>query len=503
VKSNSQHLWLLFTFLIGFGLLTWQLDDKSFWCDELFTVRMADSSPGQILTAVAADLHPPLYFLFIKGWAEITGTSESTLRLPSVVFALLGLFCTWRLGIRTVGHNAAQIGVMALACSPLFIEFSRMARYYSMTLAFGVLATLMFVNALERKRWLDWIVYGSVCVLLIYTFYLGAALILAHGLFLIMDRQATRSQGIKWLLSMFIVIVACAAWLPVVLGNQMIRAGGHRADFAGSLSGLALSLAYPWYAFSIGETIFPWFPTAVPSAFAVLGLTIWWFSCHAIPWWRLMLLLILLPVLSASLVINFISTGTPFLNIPVRALFIMPYFSLAFGAGWVALPRLSWRIGLAVLIGTTWIFSLFNYYTNRRFIINPIYTAPVRQVARQIASQAGPHDVVIGEEDSGFSYYYLRTGRKAPYFEALQTDTITAYITTHQVKKAWLVTIGRDGSRRLVPQKIMNWLEGNYRLIAENGYAEQDPVYRKVKEFFLHRPTYRYRMRVQRYERLP
>ncbi|MCX5885753.1 MAG: glycosyltransferase family 39 protein [Proteobacteria bacterium] len=502
MKDDSRSIVLLVILIMGLCLLTWQLDEKSFWCDELFTIRMADSSPGQILATVAADLHPPLYFLAIKGWAEIAGTSEGALRLPSVFFALVGLWCTWRLGVRTVGRNAAQIGVMALACSPLFVEFSRMARYYSMTLAFGVLATLTFVNALERKRWLGWIVYGSVCALLIYTFYLGAALILAHGLFFIMDRQATRSQGIKWLLSMLIVIVACAVWLPVILGDQMIRAGGHRADFAGSLSGLALSLVYPWYAFSIGETIFPWFPTAVPSAGVVLGLIIWWFSCHTIVWSRLMLLLILLPVLFASLVTNFISTGTPFLNIPVRALFIMPYFSLALGAGWVALPRLSWRIGLALLIGITWAFSLFNYYTNQQFI-NPIYTASARQVARQIAYQAGPHDVVIGEEDSGFSYYYLQTGRKTPYFEALHADTITAYITTHQVRNVWLVTIGRDGSRRLVPQKIKNWLKGNYCLISENGYAEQDPIYRKVKEFFLHRPTYRYRMLVQRYERLP
>jgi hypothetical protein len=107
------------------------------------------------------------------------------------------------------------------------------------------------------------------------------------------------------------------------------------------------------------------------------------------------------------------------------------------------------------------------------------------------------------EEDSGFSYYYLRTGRKAPYFEALHPETITAYITTHKVRNVWLVTIGRDGSRRLVPQKIMNWLQGNYRLISEHGYAEQDPVYRKVKEYFLHRPTYRYRLLLQRFQLVP
>jgi hypothetical protein len=160
------------------------------------------------------------------------------------------------------------------------------------------------------------------------------------------------------------------------------------------------------------------------------------------------------------------------------------------------------RIGITGLIGITWIFSLFNYYTGQHFI-NPIYATPVRQVAREIASQADPHDLVVGEEDSGFSYYYERTAKKAPYFEAYQAASIITYITTHPVEKVWLVTVGRDATRWLTPLKLMDWLVKNYRLDLEQGYTELDPVYRKMKEFLLHRPTYRYRLLVQRYERIP
>jgi hypothetical protein len=49
----------------------------------------------------------------------------------------------------------------------------------------------------------------------------------------------------------------------------------------------------------------------------------------------------------------------------------------------------------------------------------------------------------------------------------------------------------------------MRWLEKNYSLTLERGYTELDPVYRKVKELLLCRPTYRYRLLVQRYERIP
>jgi len=502
VRIGSQRLWLRFAFVIGLGLLTWQLGDKSFWCDELFTVYMADSSPRQILTAVAADLHPPLYFLVIKAWAGIAGTSERALRLPSVLFALSGLWFTWQLGMKTVGRRAAFAGVIALTCSPLFVEFSRMARYYSLTLTLGVLATLMFVNALQRNRLLEWVGYTIVCTFLLYTFYLGGALILAHGFFLFLNRQITRTQRFRWLGSMFIIVMAFAAWLPIVVSGQVGRAGWNRADFAASLSGLALSLSYPWFAFSVGETIFPWFPTAILTAGAILWLIVWWFFRNRSPWRWLMLILIFLPILFISLTVVFIATATPFLNIPVRALFVLPYFALALGAGWGALPRLSWRIGLAALIGITWTFSLFNYYTNQNFL-NPIYSAPTRQVAQEIAAQARAQDVVIGEEDSGFSYYYKQTAKGAPYFEAFQKDSIITYVTTHPVEKVWLITIGRDRTRHLTPVDLIRWLEKNYSLTLEKGYTELDPVYRKVKELLLHRPTYRYRLLVRRYERIP
>ena len=493
---------LLIGLIVGLGLLTWELGAKSFWCDELFTVRMIDYSPEKIVAEVAKDLHPPLYFLLMRGWSEVMGTGERALRLPSVLFALSGLWFTWQLGMKTVGRKATHAGLIALACSPLFIEFSRMARYYSLTLALGVLATLMFVNAVRGNRLLDWAGYSIASTLLLYTFYLGGTLILAHGLFLVLNREATRKQRAGWLVSTFIIALAFAGWLPVVMSGQVGRASWHRADFAASLSGLALSLSYPWFAFSVGETIFPWFPTAILAAGAMLWLIVWWFFRNRSPWRWLMLILIFLPILFISLTVVFIATATPFLNIPVRTLFVLPYFALALGAGWGALPRLSWRIGLAALIGITWTFSLFNYYTNQNFL-NPIYSTPTRQVAQEIAAEAGVRNIVIGEEGSGFSYYYRQTGKGTPYFEALQTDVIVAYVTTHPVDKVWLVTIGRDGTLSITPTKTMRWLEKNYSLTLKRGYTELDPVYRKVKALLLRRPTYRYRLLVQRYERIP
>jgi hypothetical protein len=371
-----------------------------------------------------------------------------------------------------------------------------------MTLALGVLATFFFVSAGERNRWRDWAGYGISCTLLLYTFYLGGTLILAHALFLALKRGVTRALRIRWLVCICIVGITFAGWSSVVGRGQIGRAGWHRADLAGSVKGMVLSLIYPWYTFSVGETVFPWFPTALPATCAVLVLIIvgaW----SAVGQWRVLLLsLTLLPVLVSSFLVVFVSTATPFLNVPVRCLFVLPYFSLALGAGWTALPRTSWRAVLTLLMVFTWSLSLFNYYTNRS-LVNPIYSTPVREVAQEIAGRTGTNDMVISEEASGFSYYFTKAGKATPYFEARDTAAIIDYATAHPVEIVWLITIGRDGTRHLTPVNTVEWLKKNFTLVLEKGYTEQDPVYRKVKEFILRHPTYRYRLLVQRYERRP
>jgi hypothetical protein len=67
VKNDSQPLVLLVALIIAFRLLIWQLGAKSFWCDELFTISMAGHPADRIVAEVGRDLHPPLYFLLMKG----------------------------------------------------------------------------------------------------------------------------------------------------------------------------------------------------------------------------------------------------------------------------------------------------------------------------------------------------------------------------------------------------------------------------------------------------
>ncbi len=485
--------------LLSFFTLNYQLGAKSLWVDELFTAQITSMPLPQVPAAVAADFHPPLYFLLVNLWARIAGTTEFALRWPSVFAAMMGLCLLYRLGALLGGRRIAFWGLLALTLSPFFVEFSRMARYYSWTLTLGVLATFLLLSAWRSEKTSLWLGYGSASVLLLYTFYLGILLLLTHGLAVMLTDSRCRRRWIT------VVGLAALCFLPwaTVTAAQIARSGEMGpADFAGHFSGLLLASLYPFYAFSVGETIFPWFPTAVPAALAWLGLAAYggW-SLHK-PWRLFFILLVVIPVLLTAIVVTYISTGTPFLNAPVRSFFVLPYLTLLGSAGWSALRSRFWRAGLGVLVGVTWIVSLVNGYTGRQYL-NPNYIIPAREVARKIAAEAEPGDVVIGEWDSGFSYYFQREESGATYLEAGRTADVVRFLTEHTPQRVWLVTIGRDRTREATPVEVLNWLSTNYRLVEERGYVEQDPLYRRIKETLLQRPAYPYKLMVRQFERRP
>ncbi len=484
--------------LLAFLLLNYRLSAKSLWVDELFTAHLASLPLPQIPLAVAADLHPPLYFLLLNLWARMTGTTEFALRWPSVFAAMMGLCLTYRLGNRLGGRRIALFGLLALTLSPFFVEFSRMARYYSWALALGLLATFLLLSAWRSDKPILWVGYGCALALLLYTFYLGILIPLAHGLAVIWDRDPRCRR--RWMKVLVLVILSFLPW-ATVLAAQITRSGEMGpADFAGHFSGFLLASLYPFYAFSVGETIFPWFPTAVPAALAWLGLATYGGFSLSRPWRVVFILLVVIPVFLTAIIVTYISTGTPFLNAPVRAFFVLPYLTLLGSTGWSVLRSRFWRAGLGALIGTTWIVSLVNVYIGQQYL-NPNYIIPAREVAREIAAEAGPGDVVIGEWDSGFSYYFQRQGSEATYLEAAQTAEVIRFLAERTPDRVWLVTIGRDRTREATPVEVLDWLSANYRLVEERGYVEQDPLYRRIKEALLRRPAYPHKLMVRQFER--
>src|SRR3990167_2729194 len=108
--------------------------NESLWLDEATTALVSKMSFVEIFTKfLPNDFHPPFYYLFMKYWVNIFGYSEISLRLPSVIFALLTVYLVYKM--------FGKIAAILLATAPLLFYYAQEARMYSLT---TFLVTLVF-----------------------------------------------------------------------------------------------------------------------------------------------------------------------------------------------------------------------------------------------------------------------------------------------------------------------------------------------------------------------
>jgi len=491
--------------LLCWALLMAGLGRRSLWVDELFTAELTGQTPWGVILRTAADLHPPLYFLTLRSWCLLAGQSDFALRFPSTMAGLLAVALLYHMGRTWLDEARGLMAAAMLGLAPFFVQYARMARYYSSALLLGLLSCHLWWLLANRtgrgkpmppaRKWKLWAGYICVSLLALYTYYPTFSLLVAQGL-LALRRRLWRA----WLSAQGLVLAAFAPWLAVMAGQASRAAGGIPADFARSLKGLALSLAYPLYSFGLGETIFPWHPVALTGMGAVavlfvLGLA----SLRQEGKAAFALLLLGLPIVATAVIITYIAVGTPFLNAPGRAMLAAPFLYLIMASGLTKLGGRARALAF-LLLASTWTYALVNYYLGRQFH-NPIYLTPAKEMVAQVVAQSRPGDVIVSDWDSAFGYYYEKTGHPVPHFFSHEREAARAFIEKEHPSRVWLVTLGRDRTRLLAPTDFIAWLEEDYHLEASWGYVEQDPLYRRLKEKLLRRPAYRYRATVSLYRR--
>lgn len=196
------------------------LSTSSYWIDELFTVYLIEPHVdlAQRMQRILRDVHPPLYYLALHGWAEVFGRSEAALRAFSALCASLALL-VFAAGVRRVARPAAIAFACAVAATSTFwFEQAQNARNYAwlMLLASGLLAVALRLRRRVREAarfpFADWLLLTL----------LGAAASLSHSYLLLATGMLL-------------------AYLIATLSDRRLRA-------ALALSGVAILAAYLVFA---------------------------------------------------------------------------------------------------------------------------------------------------------------------------------------------------------------------------------------------------------------
>ncbi|MDQ4075609.1 MAG: glycosyltransferase family 39 protein [Chloroflexota bacterium] len=186
---------ILALLLLAPALRFYHIDVQSFWSDEGNSVAMAPRAPLDIVERSANDIHPPLYYLVLHGWAALTGTGEYVIRALSVLFSVITVALTVTLGLRVGGRWVALFAALIAALSPFAIHYAQEARMYAMVtmlatgswLAFSKIWNGQGLSTGRGSRTTDnWhrasLSYIVLTVAMLYTQYYSVSVVVAQNL---------------------------------------------------------------------------------------------------------------------------------------------------------------------------------------------------------------------------------------------------------------------------------------------------------------------------------
>ncbi|MCL4534013.1 MAG: glycosyltransferase family 39 protein [Bacteroidetes bacterium] len=160
---------LLVVLLLAFGLRVYELGKLSLYGDFAYSVYAARQGLAAIAQERVLDGHPPLYYYLLHFWMLLSGQTELTTRMLSVLIGMLAVPLAYSFAARRLGRLAGTLGALFVAVSPPLVHYSRLPRMYILLATLGLLSAYALDRALRDGRRRHWLAYFAATSLLLYT----------------------------------------------------------------------------------------------------------------------------------------------------------------------------------------------------------------------------------------------------------------------------------------------------------------------------------------------
>jgi mannosyltransferase len=184
---------LLVAFALRIGSITFQ----SLWRDEVDAICFAQlpllqslpetrltftpTCPSNIPSLLGAfsqqGFNGPLYFLMLRGWLVLAGSSELSIRFMSLGFGLIGIALIYALGKRLFNRSIGFIAAGLLAFSAYHVWYSQEAKMYTLITALALAAIYCLRRGVEDGKARYWVGVVVGTSLAMYAHILAALLI--------------------------------------------------------------------------------------------------------------------------------------------------------------------------------------------------------------------------------------------------------------------------------------------------------------------------------------
>lgn len=207
------------------------------WYDELFTMGLTERSFGELTALTARDVHPPVYYYFVKAvrgiiQGMVRGADGIVIGKLCSILPLAGLFVYAATMVRRrFGWLCVGLFAFGITAMPSLSQYTVEIRMYTLAMFF---VTAAFLHAYEvvcgvgdsggsrKKDWACLTVYG---ILAAYTHYFAGAAAAMVYLFLLaylIIKKAAKEEKRKWFLCVLASVAAYLPWAAVVV-RQMAQ----------------------------------------------------------------------------------------------------------------------------------------------------------------------------------------------------------------------------------------------------------------------------------------
>lgn len=212
---------LLAIVLIGAVLRVYNLSTQSIWIDEAWSISTGTMNVLLMVATVAnGDFSPPLYDFLLHYWMVIFGTSESAIRLLSVLFGVLAIPMIYLVGRQLFDKEAGLIAALILALSSFNIFYSQELRMYSLMVLLALLSMYFFLRFLQRSTLASSAGYVLSTTLLVYTHYYGLFVVLAQNIYIVALLLLTARRTFQlrqWVILEAFVVALFAPWIGIFI----------------------------------------------------------------------------------------------------------------------------------------------------------------------------------------------------------------------------------------------------------------------------------------------
>lgn len=208
---------------------------KSISWDESFSLSIVDSGYDKVIHVTSIDVHPPLYYLILKGISDtlcslsphISAMQAAKIASTLPCILLLILCLTW---VRKHwGNCVAGLSALTIICTPPLLEYAVTVRMYSWATLFVICCYVQAWRVMRKNTIINWLIFAAFGLLSVYTHYWGgiavSAIYVYMGFWSI--RRGKRSI-LKWCMAAVLSVVGYLPWLAIwVTQYHDAIEGGH------------------------------------------------------------------------------------------------------------------------------------------------------------------------------------------------------------------------------------------------------------------------------------